>query len=368
MTHPGPFPVRVLADDLTGALDTGAEFVTAFGPLRVVWHGPAAAASASAGVMDIATREDDAAAAAGRAMAAAPWLAGGAIAFHKIDSLLRGPWAASIGALMRSGDWRTIVLAPAHPAQGRRTVGGRQERRRGDDGWEVVGLPLLDCLRAEGMPVTALGADGRALPEGLVVADAASEADLEHIAQRGKEQGRSVLWCGAGGLARALAPCKTAADRRLVPPVLGLVGSDQSVSRDQLEACGPAWTRLDPDGDDGSVCKALDREALALCSVDLPEPMPRGAAREAIAVRFEHLTRVVPRPSTLLVAGGETLRGLCLSLGAEALEVTGQVEPGVPRSRMVGGRWDGVSVISKSGAFGTREFLRDLMSENGLLR
>jgi uncharacterized protein YgbK (DUF1537 family) len=75
----------------------------------------------------------------------------------------------------------------------------------------------------------------------------------------------------------------------------------------------------------------------------------------------------VERPATLIVAGGETLRAACVSLGATSLEVIGQIEPGVPRSIMRGGRWDGIEVISKSGAFGHKNLWRDLLVENGLL-
>src|SRR5690349_21309117 len=103
--RPGPAAVRILADDLTGALDTGAEFVSAFGPLRVSWS-----TSAAAAVVDIGIREEDAAAASDRTEPMVGWLGEGAIAFQKIDSLLRGPWAASLGVLMSSGVWRTCVL------------------------------------------------------------------------------------------------------------------------------------------------------------------------------------------------------------------------------------------------------------------
>ena len=71
----------------------------------------------------------------------------------------------------------------------------------------------------------------------------------------------------------------------------------------------------------------------------------------------------MPPPGTLLVAGGETLFAVCAALGATHLEVQDHVVPGVPRSILRGGRWDGVTVISKSGAFGTPALLRDLLVE-----
>ena len=81
---------------------------------------------------------------------------------------------------------------------------------------------------------------------------------------------------------------------------------------------------------------------------------------------MEDVTRSIGRPCTLLVAGGETLRGLCISLNAEHLEVRGRVIPGLPRSVLRGGRWDGVEVISKSGAFGSEGLWRNLLEHNGM--
>jgi hypothetical protein len=42
------------------------------------------------------------------------------------------------------------------------------------------------------------------------------------------------------------------------------------------------------------------------------------------------------------------------------------VTPGVPRSVLQGGAWDGVSVISKSGACGQDTLWRDLLAANHL--
>jgi uncharacterized protein YgbK (DUF1537 family) len=53
-----------------------------------------------------------------------------------------------------------------------------------------------------------------------------------------------------------------------------------------------------------------------------------------------------------VVSGGATLHRLVDVLGARSLLVTGEPLPGVPRSVLKGGVWDGVTVISKSGGFG----------------
>ena len=48
------------------------------------------------------------------------------------------------------------------------------------------------------------------------------------------------------------------------------------------------------------------------------------------------------------------MRGLCAALGTASLEVRGQFEPGLPHSLIRGGRWDGATVVSKSGASAAR--------------
>jgi uncharacterized protein YgbK (DUF1537 family) len=79
---------------------------------------------------------------------------------------------------------------------------------------------------------------------------------------------------------------------------------------------------------------------------------------------MDGLAGLLEPPGTLVAAGGETLRGLCVALGAQCLEVQGSIQPGLPRSILRGGRWDGVTVVSKSGAFGSPGLLRDLLGTN----
>ncbi|WP_244439541.1 nucleotide-binding domain containing protein [Azospirillum baldaniorum] len=61
------------------------------------------------------------------------------------------------------------------------------------------------------------------------------------------------------------------------------------------------------------------------------------------------------------MSGGETLRALCGALGAGRLDLDGALLPGVPGSTLRGGAWDGVRVVSKSGAFGDPSLLRRLI-------
>jgi uncharacterized protein YgbK (DUF1537 family) len=89
--------------------------------------------------------------------------------------------------------------------------------------------------------------------------------------------------------------------------------------------------------------------------------LPDGTGAEAAGALFDRVLdlaiRRLPPPGSLVVTGGATLFRLVRRLGAGALLVSGEVMPGVARSRLEGGRWSGSTVISKSGAFGTPDLL-----------
>ena len=359
---------RLLADDLTGALDTAAAFVRLSGPVPVYWAEVIPSQLPASAALDSGTRELGRAEAAAAVDRLASTLAGGGIAYKKVDSLLRGHPAAELAACFRRGAWRFCVLAPAFPYQGRITRGGRQFARGPDGGWSPVGGDLTAELAAEGLPVRHARPDSDVAP-GVSLFDAETDQDLERIVAAGRRADGAVLWCGSNGLARALAgEADARASDRLQPPVLGLFGSDQLTTTRQLAACWARWMTL-PDGSARSAARLserLDRDGVVLASLGLPAGLARGEAAERIGREMASLTRHVAPPRTLLAAGGETLRSLCLSLGADALEVQGEIVPGLPRSRLRGGRWHGTEVVSKSGAFGEEGIWRDLLDRNGL--
>ncbi len=361
MTRP---VLRLIADDLTGALDSAAELTGLCGPVPLRWDNSATGSLA----MDAGTREalrDDAAA---RLRVLAPMLRGADIAFKKIDSLLRGSVAAELAACMRTGDWRHVVLAPAFPVQGRITRDGCVFVRQGNGAFEAVAPNLAALLEAEGLQARR-GDPSAPLPPGLSVFDAEDDADLAQIVARGRAASGSVLWCGSGGLARALAGGATAeAGTMLRAPVLGLFGSDHAVTARQLAACGEHAISIAA-GDDAAaarVTRLMAATGVALVSVALPDGLDRAEAARRIALAMAGVTRRVAPPGTLIAAGGETLRAICDALGAGGLDAVGIVQPGVPRSVLRGGVWDGVPVVSKSGAFGGDTLWRDLLADTVL--
>jgi uncharacterized protein YgbK (DUF1537 family) len=146
-------------------------------------------------------------------------------------------------------------------------------------------------------------------------------------------------------------------------PILGLFGSDQPATAAQLTACRVHWTMLSDGGTASAklLTRTLHDTGVALASIDLPPGLTRPDAAARIGREMDNLVGLLEPPGTLIGAGGETLRGLCVALGAHSLEVQGRIQPGLPHSILRGGRWDGVTVVSKSGAFGSPTLLRDLL-------
>jgi uncharacterized protein YgbK (DUF1537 family) len=355
--------LRLLADDLTGALDTAAELVGVTGPVNAFWHGAIPQVLPPNATLDSGTRELDEVSAVARVTALAPALKGGGIAFKKIDSLLRGSSLQETAACLRVGIWERAILAPAFPYQGRVTRGGIQYARDHGGLWSPVGGDIVGRLRELGAIAQPGRLDAPLLP-GISVFDAETDEALHEVAALGNAGTAPVLWIGTGGLAQALAlAAPSQAGPRLRPPVLGLFGSDQPVTAGQLAACSSDWLRLRDGGplQVAAIAARLHSEGRVLASLDLPHGLARDEAARRIATELHRLVRDLPPPGTLLVAGGETLRGLCLSLEARSLEVHGRIVPGLPRSVLRGGIWDGVTVVSKSGAFGHPTLLQDLL-------
>lgn len=344
--------LRLLADDLTGALDAAAPFAATRGPIGVTWldqdadadgmaPDPARWAGADAAV-STASRDLPPEAAVGRVRWLAPWLAGGRPAFKKIDSLLRGNTAAEIVAAHRAGGFAATVACPAFPAQGRLVRNGTLfvrspsgELRRGTD--------LAALLRGA-------GAD-----PAILVADAERDADMRALVAAHRDDA-TVLWAGSSGLARALAGGFAPLAMPPAETVLIVTASRHPVTRAQLAALRRAFPDvvLDDDGmrDPSRLGQhAADRLAAAASTVlDAAPARDTDAAASWMARCFGALAGAAP-PDLLAVIGGDTLARLLAALGCRRLTVQGEVSAGVPLARLSDGGWAGTTLISRSGAF-----------------
>jgi D-threonate/D-erythronate kinase len=364
--HPAPV-VRILADDLTGALDTGAQFTGLIGPVPVSLGAIEGVRSLA---FDSATRDEPWAAASVRMRGLDRAFEGADIAYRKIDSLLRGHTLQDIAAGLGAGGRRICVLAPAFPAQDRITRGGIQLFRDRAGAWRPAGPPLPDALRALGVPARLIASPADLEGEGVLVCDAATDGDLAAIAAAGarlahRSQG-TLLWCGSAGLARAVAGLPPPTVRPRLRPVLIVVGSDHAQSRAQIQSFAEAYPAQRVEiaeiaaGLSARVSTVLHVTGAALVSFRLGDSFEPPQMMQRIRAALAKFLPAVERPGGLIVSGGETLRAICEALGADRLMVTGEVRAGIPAAALVGGLWDGLPVLSKSGAFGRPRTLVNL--------
>lgn len=412
----------LVADDLTGATDTGVQFARYGISVRVTLDAaePMSPEDDDAVlVVDTESRHLDAREAARRVheVVARARHAGTRRFFKKTDSTLRGNVGSELDALRQAAGCRLLAFVPALPSLGRTTRGGVQHvhgqpLHRTDFARDPL-EPVLDgsvpdlLRRQTEAPVLSIGLDGMedptlTLPDsGILVMDAETDQDLRRIV--GWLDRRDLLRAVAGtaALARALAesvswkspprplsepPCPAPG------PILVVGGSLNGVSLAQLDratGAGFATVHVPPrllveaEGEDAP---ALDRVVgeVALHLASGRDVLLRSARSRADAdACTEHGERLGLSPAALhlrvagsmgrivrgalsrervgmlMVMGGDTLAGVIRALGCPALMPRWEALPGVPVSELSGA--GGLLVASKAGGFGPEDVVMRVM-------
>ncbi len=387
--------VAVIADDLTGAADTGVQLVRAGYRTAVIFRGEEVpAAGLDAVSLDTDSRTRPAGFAAKRVVEAAHAARDARVVYKKLDSTLRGYVAAELSAALGATRRTRVVVAPAFPAAGRTTVGGVQlvhgipvheTEMRNDPRTPVREGHVPTLLQGSFPSVVTLGIEDfpdqekvrRALEEGeCVVADAERDSDLEALV-RAVPDPSAVLWAGSAGLALAFggvypgpregeSPASPAPASR----VLVVIGSLSGVSREQLrrlvEEYGDVAAPVHADRR-GAVEEAvrITRRALSggTCAV-VHSPGERGRPGTGGPV-VRSLAEVAARLSeqglfdALVMTGGSTAVRVALRLGASGIRLGGEAEAGVPWGTLIGP--DPYQVVTKAGGFGGPDTLVEVV-------
>lgn len=382
-------PLGVLADDFTGALDAGAEFVRA--GLTTTLALRAGDFPADVLLLNTDSREVTEAEARQAVEAAASRLHDRRV-LKKIDSTLRGHVAAEIEATLHTTGAARAVVCPAVVEAGRVVrdgclyVGGvplHESAFKDDPRWpartsqlgELLGRPATHF----GREVIALGAAelarqivSAATP--LVTVDAESHHDLDMIGAAIRLSGS--LPCGALGLARAW--LRSLGHRSDEPPALPergrgallvLAGSRHPRTRSQvatlLARSSAACFETQPTASEHGT--RLIRDAVSQMqrgrSVVISPPRvviePHSAQRKLVETLGSLAARICERvePAALVALGGETASALCAALDTSGVELLGQLDVGVPVGRLRGGAADERLLVTKAGGFGRDDLL-----------
>ncbi len=280
---------------------------------------------------------------------------------HKIDSTLRGNWAAEIAA--RHGtSGRPVLVVPALPALGRICRDGTvlehgRPVAHGDDARRTAAdsRPAA-LLLAAGAPAVIELADADAVrrwflaADGIAVADAATEADLAAIGSAWAAAGATTLLAGTS--ASIAASIAALAPERSVPrsPHIGagrivvVCGSLHPAARRQIAALEAA---VADHSVDGSMIDIVTSAVPARVPVD---PRDAEATAADLAARAGGLI-AGEGVAAVIVLGGDTAAAL---MGETTWLVGGTVAPGTPWSRRAG---DAALHVTRAGGFGDDEAL-----------
>ena len=407
----------IIADDFTGALDTGVQFAARGIKTRVVVGADAALTHRNADVLvvDTETRHLPAAKAyeAVERLVRRAGHAGFTYLYKKTDSALRGNVGAELAALLNASGSRQLAFLPAFPQMNRVTKNGVQyidgvpvtESPFGVDPFEPVRHAAVTELLAEqtdlpaaGFP--ALAADGNVpAANGILIFDAATVEDLRSTGRALLNNGGLHVLAGCAGFAAVLpellgrggadVTCPTLDSRLLV--ICGSVNAITLAQLDKAEQAGFTRLRLTPHqkltpdywySDEGQAALKKIEETLAAHPYNIIETNDEGGnepttaaadalglTREAMRVRIAGgLGQLVgalfasPAVGTLLLTGGDTLLQCMNSVGVHELEPICEMERGVVLARF-GCNGTTRYVITKSGGFGQANLLTKLAKQ-----
>lgn len=398
----------VLADDLTGTLDCAVQFTKQnIGASVCSYDSPGWEAlldGAEVLVMNTESRHVAPAEAAKRVYQAAEAAAKAGVRcfYKKIDSVLRGNIGSECEALLAAGGHCRLYMLPAFPENRRTTLGGCQyyEGRLVTDsalGRDRFSLPLSadipELLRLQGCrdQVRVVGRC-EPMPEEtgnreILVFDAVTGDDLK---KRAKELGGLAQdWTAAGcaGFAEyipealPLSYCEPATPED-APGVLLVSGSINPISTSQIEHCRLAGARviyLDYRDIAAGEAKSSELAAEALAELDesgLAVLSTSASDGEELLGEKDSMCRYIAsvaskvleqNSSCAIVAfGGDTSLGIVDRLGAREIRPLCEIKPGIVCSTLVCRDGSERTFVTKSGGFGDRDTISDILSFLGL--
>lgn len=402
----------IIADDFTGANDTGVQLKRRGLRTSVIFAGRKPPEDEGCVVVDTESRGVGA-----EEAAEVMRLACGELRFDdykyvikKVDPSLRGNIAAESAVLDELYRPELVIFAPALPAMGRTTEGG-VHRLKGVplSHTELAGDPknpvhednIARLLAAAyGVQVHHIPLErvrgGFDLSGGRVFTfDAVTDEDLRLIIAGALDTGRRVLWIGTSALADNIMELE-----RRTPPVLGVIGSLSEATGGQVRSSAAVGVKTvvlpfhqllsGEKGPEAYVREAVEslrsgRDTMLVSSStlsrgELDESRAEGErqgmtlAEVSDYVRYtmgEMAAEVLSQCSVsgVFVTGGDTALGLLESLGAAGSEILSEVSVGIPMMRLMGGRADGLKMVTKAGAFGSPDAIkhafRKLKDESG---
>jgi uncharacterized protein YgbK (DUF1537 family) len=386
--------VGLIADDFTGAMDTGAQFAkygfdTSFALSSVP--------NSRVVALNTASREIHPDEARDRCRQAVRKLQGRSL-FKKIDSVLRGHIGAELDGLVSESPYSKIVVCPISPHQGHVVRNGflyvrdrlvHESFFKNDPAFpartssvaELVGVPSSHlALETVRRPVQELASAISATPTAVVTVDAIDAGDLHHLSRAISLN--DFLPCGGIGLANAwaqvLIPGEPVQNQTTFPhlegPLMIVAGSASIKTREQIAALANhpeslVWkinVPLNPAEKEawfGTIQSSWsEAPVVVLCpglQTTVRDPEWLNFHQTVSCLAAELLERF--QPAAILIVGGETANHCCRLLEVQAVRLSGETQPGIPFGKVVGGRADQMILLTKAGGNGQPDCLEKIV-------
>jgi uncharacterized protein YgbK (DUF1537 family) len=385
--------VTIIADDLTGAVDTGAVFVP-FGRTLVFTNGWVYKVSPNVRVQSLNTstrHELPSQIFSQMRSKVGPLPLTGQI-FKKVDSTLRGNIGAEIEAALKVTHKNHAVLCSANPSNNRTIIHGKllvddqpleRSAMAADPKNPMIqgeiskiishtsGIPAskIDLVDVQnGFPhFKRLLKTTPRTSRHIYIVDAKTNDDLMRLATLIAEYPH-VLPVGSSGLARALAPmwlhgrADVCLDLPFVDQLIAVVGSKHINSRNQIEEQAKSlhWPVVEF-GHVRDPCKEVGEKIDNLIVTLNPNPLanPDDLIARMVECVTKRLSLVSTSTMAILASGGDTALALVEGLGIEQFQIIGEFQPGVVASQAQYGA-DHITIITKSGSFGSLTFFEEL--------
>jgi uncharacterized protein YgbK (DUF1537 family) len=143
-----------------------------------------------------------------------------------------------------------------------------------------------------------------------------------------------------------------------------VAGNPEKAVQDAMDAAS-AWMKNEPD-----LCivavDSMFKAKIEAGHVDMDSNGPQG---DTIAMSLGSLAGKLLETfnfNALICTGGDTSLAICKTLGIDGIEPIDEICPGIPLGRFLGGRHDGLLVVTKSGRFGDRQVMLEIIKYLGV--
>jgi len=347
------------------------------------------------------------------------------IIYKKIDSTLRGNIGYEIDAILKETNISLSFMAPSYPEQRRTLVGGIMmvgERpvaltEAAHDTASPVHesrvytllehqsshkIGRIDLTEVASGPERLKKAVKKERKKGnrIIIFDAFSRQDLTNIADVAFCMDKIPLFVGSAGLAEEVAKklspskarkiCKTI--HRKVKPfkhIFIISGSISSVAHEQLKMVEQnkriatfqlsksfmvsGNKRRQTQGDNLSsmignslakghaTLKTYPKRLISKGLIDAQIYLEIKKTLGQIALSALEKSKVDTHDLALILTGGDTALSVLDLLRSDGVEIEGELLEGMTKGHLIGGDWDGLTIVTKAGGFGKEDGLKKIM-------